>query len=122
MRSILGVSLLTVLVCVSFSAADLVMPRKRDAEQVVPAYNIRAYSDTFRKSESARVIASGVGDSCLGLYIFDARGNCVAWDDKGDARTADDLFAEWIPAEQERFNVEVRNGGFEANTFRIALR
>ena len=122
MRTILGISLLAVVLCVSFSAADLVAPRKREAKQGVPPYSLRTYSDTFKKSELGRIVASGAGDSVLGVYVFDAQGNCVAWDDKSEARTGDDLYAEWIPAEQERFNIEVRNAGFESNVFRIALR
>jgi len=122
MRTILGASLLSVLLCVSFSAADLVSPRKRETKQGVPPYSLRTYSDTFKKGELGRVIASGVGDSCLGVYVFDAQGNCVAWDDKSEARTADDLYAEWLSADLERFNIEVRNAGFESNSFRLALR
>jgi hypothetical protein len=118
---ILG-SVLAVLVCVSFSAADLVTPRKRESKQGVPPYSIRTYTDTFRKGELGRVVGSGVGDSCLAVYVFDPAGNCVAWDDKSDARTGDDFYVEWIPAEHERFNIEVRNAGFEANVFRLALR
>jgi hypothetical protein len=119
---ILGISLAIIFFCVSFAAADLVTPRKREAEQSVPPYSIRPYTDAFKKGELGRVIASGVGDTCLGVYVFDSQGNCVAWDDKSEARTGDDLYAEWIPGEQERFIVEIRNAGFESNTFRLALR
>jgi hypothetical protein len=122
MRTILGVSLLAILFCVSFGAAELVTPRKSEAEQAVPAYSIRPFMDTFKKGELARVIGNGRGSSCLGVYVFDSQGNCVAWDDKSEARTGDDFYAEWIPAEQERFNIEIRNAGPEANLFRIALR
>jgi len=122
MRTILGVSLLAILLCVSFSAADLVTPRKREAKQGAPPYSLRTYTDTFKRGELGKVIASGVGDSCLGVYVFDSQGNCVAWDDKSEARTGDDLYVEWIASEQERYNIEVRNAGFEANSFRLALR
>src|SRR5262245_4291003 len=111
MRTILAGSVAIILVCVSLAGADLVTPRKREVEQKILPFSLRVYTEAFKKNEMARVIASGAGESCLGLYVFDAQGNCVARDDFSDARTADDLFADWIPAEQERFSVEIRNAG-----------
>jgi hypothetical protein len=122
MRTIFGVSLTAALVLVSYCGADLVTPRKREAKVAIPGFSVRAFTDTFKKNELARVIASGNGESCLGVYVFDAKGNCVAWDDKSDARTGDDLYTEWIPSEQQAYTIEIRNAGYEANSFRIALR
>ena len=116
-------SLLSVLLCVSLGSADLMLPRKRDAEQNIPGQAIRSFTDTFKANEPARVIATGKADgTCLALYVFDAQGNCVGRDDKTDPPTCNDLLVEWIPPEQARYSAEVRNAGFLFHVFQIALR
>ena len=82
----------------------------------------RDYVDTFKKNERALAIVSGGGDSRMGLYVFDRHGNCLAKDDLSSATTGDDLIVEWYPSEEGRCCVAVRNSGFEANTYRMALR
>ena len=65
---------------------------------------------------------SGTGESsCVGLYVFDSQGNCVAHDDGVEAQTCDDLGVEWIPPVTARFSVEVRNAGVLPNVFQIVL-
>jgi len=115
-----GVSLL--LLCGSIVSADLVLPRKRETDQRIPGLRTRSYTETFKGQERALVIVSGNWESCLGLYIFDARGNCVARDDRSGPQTADDLAVEWIPPEQGRYSIEVRNGGVPENVYQIAVR
>jgi len=51
------------------------------------------------------VIVSGSYASVLGVYVFDAQGNCVARDDMSEPQTADDLITEWIPIEQAHTRV-----------------
>jgi hypothetical protein len=58
----------------------------------------------------------------LSLYVFDARGNCVARDDVSEPKTSDDLYAEWLPDAQQAYSVEIRNAGYDLNEFRIVLR
>jgi hypothetical protein len=120
-RKLIG-TLFTVFLCVSLGSADLVLPRKRDLKQDIAGLRIRSYTDTFKPSERALVIVSGNYQSCLGLYVFDAQGNCVAKDDMSDPQAADDLVTEWIPAEQGRYSIEVRNAGIMPNSFQIAVR
>jgi hypothetical protein len=122
MRKIMACSVLTVLFCVSLGSADLVKSRKGEIDLVLPAQMTRSYMDTFRKDERALAIASGNGRACLGLYVFDSQGNCLAKDDLSAPATADDLIVEWYPAEQGRYSVDVRNAGFETNKYQIALR
>jgi hypothetical protein len=122
MRKLLAGSLLGVLLCVSLGSADLVTPRERKPEDRVSAQGIRVFTDTFKGHEAALVLVSGKGRTSMGLYVFDAAGNCVAKDDFTQPTTADDLFVTWIPPEQTRYSVEVRNGGLDSNSFQIALR
>jgi hypothetical protein len=115
-------SLLAVLLCVSIGSADLVMPRQRDVEQKLAGQRRRSYVESFKANERASVLVSGDGQSCLSVHIFDADGNCVAFDDNTEPKTADDLIAEWIPEEQARYSIEVRNSGTAANQFELAVR
>jgi hypothetical protein len=114
--------LVAVLACVSLGNADLVFPRERQVKQDIPGLRLRSYIDTFKANERALVIVSGNYQSCLGVYVFDAQGNCVAKDDLSSPQTADDLATEWIPPEQARYSVEVRNAGVMPNSFEIGLR
>jgi hypothetical protein len=115
-------TVLTVFLGVSIATADLVLPRQRDAKQEIVGRRIRSYVEAFKANERALVIASGEYRSCLGLYIFDAQGNCVARDDMSDPQTADDLITEWIPLEQARYSIEIRNAGIAANVYQLAVR
>ena len=81
-----------------------------------------ALPKTFKPNERALVIVSGNYQSCLGVYVFDSQGNCVAKDDTSDPQAADDLVTDWIPAEQARYSIEVRNAGMMPNSFQIAVR
>ena len=122
MRYGLVLSLFTILLCVSMSSADLQSQRRPDFDQQIPGGISRSYPDHFVGKARAVAIVSGNGRSCLGLYVFDADGNCVASDDISSAQAADDLAADWIPAETARYDVHVRNAGFDQNAYRLVLR
>ena len=122
MRIVVACSMLTLLLCVSLGSADLVKSRKEKGDAGLPGGMTDAYVHTFKKNERAVAVASGNGRSCLGLYVFDARGNCLAKDDHSPPATADDLIVNWLPAESGRYAVELRNAGFDNNTYEIALR
>jgi hypothetical protein len=121
-RIIMMCSVLAVLLCVSFGSADLIKPRAAETRRVLLAGLTRDYVDTFKKNDRALAIVSGGGDSRMGLYVFDRMGNCLAKDDFSSPATGDDLIVEWYPSEEGRYCVALRNAGFEANTYRIALR
>ncbi len=122
MRIITACSVPIVLLCVSFGSADLVKPREPMTKVMLPAGATRSYMDAFKKNERTLAIASGNWRSCLRLYVFDSQGNCVAKDDISSPGTSDDLIVEWFPAQDGRYSVELRNAGFETNTYQIALR
>jgi hypothetical protein len=122
MRAKLAWSLLTILLGVSIATAGLVLPRQRDVDQRIDGRRVLSYVEAFKANERALVIVSGSYNSCLGVYVFDAQGNCVARDDMSDPQTADDLITEWIPLEQARYSVEVRNAGVASNEFQMGMR
>lgn len=111
-----------VLLCVATLNAELVLPRPRITGQNIGGFRLHSYVETFKPNERALVIASGEFRSCLGVYVFDAQGNCVAKDDGGAPKAADDLVTEWIPEGDARYSIEVRNAGYSANEYQIAIR
>jgi hypothetical protein len=122
MRIVLAASLIAILACVSFSSADLVTPKKLGHGERILGMSTRATLEKFKADEWASVVVSGVGEACLGLYVFDARGNCVAHDDFTSPQASDDLTVEWIPADTTMFSVEVRNAGIGMDMYDLALR
>ncbi len=122
MRRLLPWSLLGVLVCVSLGSADLVTPRRLGSPEPIAAMGTRMTIEKFKGNERASVLVSGEGVTCLGLYVFDAQGNCVARDDATTPQASDDLTVEWIPAETATYSIEVRNGGISTNAYDFAVR
>jgi hypothetical protein len=92
-------------------------PADKNGEVVkfpVEPYETRSAKIEFVGTEKAAVACMGNHKTYLGLYVYDANGNCVAWDDlvatKGRSPT-DGLAVEWYPPETATYNVEVVNFG-----------
>ncbi len=122
MRKLLVASILALLSIGPWLNAELVTPRMADPEQKIMGHGVRPYVDTFKANERAVALASGNGDSCLALYVFDSAGNCVAADDRSEPATADDCGVEWYPLAQAKYSLEVRNLGPQENTYKIRMR
>ena len=80
-------------------------------------YSDRSYWRKFDGGRKAEVVAVGEGAGLLGLYVFDAHGNCVAHDDDVSARTADDAAVQWMPAHTGLYTIDVRSLGSHKNPF-----
>jgi hypothetical protein len=76
---------------------------------------------TFKGGERACVIIVGDGASYLGLYAYDADGNCIARDDYGNFQTRDDAAVEWYPPQTGRYSIEIKNLGRRKDTFSMAV-
>jgi hypothetical protein len=122
MRPSLLCAPLALLVCVSLGDADLVVPRPYGREERVAPLSTRSYLAEFKTDEPAKVQLSGGGNSSLGLYVFDAHGNCLKWDDLTTPRACDELLLEWIPSAGGRCAVAVHNGGLDVNEYTLAMR
>lgn len=122
MRRVVAVAAFLGLMCVSFGSAELVKSRPPERDLTLAPGMTRTFVDTLKGSERALAIASGNGRACLGLYVFDTRGNCVAWDDISSPATSDDLIAVWYPAEEGRYSIDLHSGGFESSIFKFLLR
>jgi hypothetical protein len=122
MRNLVAVSVFLMLLCVSVGSAGLVKSRKMDVKEKIAPMSSRIYIDEYKGNEVGRVIVSGNYQSCLGLYVFDSDGNCVAHDDRTSPQARDDLNVDWIPSATGRYQVAIWNGGFEVNTYNLAMR
>ena len=126
MRTTAVSSMLILFLCVSFGSADLVKPQPaspKDRPERITAQSGRTYSGVFKSDEPAGVQLFGDGHSSLLLYVFDARGNCVAWDDNiTRAQFCDELGAEWIADAPGRYAIDVRNVGLDVHEFTLAIR
>jgi hypothetical protein len=101
-------------------AGSTVVPIPPALVRVLP---YAGYQDTqlFTGHERAAVIAIGNDASRLGLYVFDANGNCIALDDQGGA-AKDDLAVGWFPPRTGPYSFEIRNLGRNLNIFKLAVR
>jgi hypothetical protein len=122
MRKLLGLSVVGVLIGVSIGSADLETPERQGPKIGIPGMGTRATFRRFKANEEAQAIVSGDGDTCLGLYVFDANGNCVARDDLTAPESSDDLTVKWVPHVAAEYSVEVRNGSTNPNAFEFVLR
>jgi hypothetical protein len=112
MRIIPILGFFALLLFVPVSSADLLKPQPYALEQKIPIMISRSHRLQFKPNESALVQAYGSGSSTLLLYVFDASGNCVAWDDNvTDPQYCDEVGTEWIANNDGRYNVEIRNVG-----------
>jgi hypothetical protein len=123
MRFLLPLGVLAVLLFVSLGAAELVTPRKVGLSDQVRGQATRAIIERYKPNEGAAVILTGkLPTTVLGLYVFDAHGNCVAKDDSTTPQNSVDLALEWVPADATPYCVEVRNAGISGTPYEIVLR
>lgn len=122
MRSILAFGLVALFLCVSVGSADLREPRLFQPEERIPPMSARSYFGLYKADEPAQAQVSGIGASCLGLYVFDADGNCVALDDVTTPQSCDELGVQWIANATGRYSVEVRNAGLDMTKYSLAIR
>jgi hypothetical protein len=97
-----------------------VAPFPKDEPELSPLAG-RDYTREFQGGKRATVLAIGDGATYMGLYVYDAQGNCIAWDDEGNPRTCDDLAVTWTPRDSAFFTVEVRNAGLMKNKCQVYM-
>jgi hypothetical protein len=89
--------------------------------KTVPPNNSVNLVKDFKAGERTCVVVIGNGMSYLGLYAYDADGNCIARDDRADYPTRDDAAVEWYPPQAGRYTMEVRNLGAQKDAFSMAV-
>ncbi len=88
----------------------------------IEPYTAHNYSRQFDGGRKAVAAALGDGTGFLALYAYDAHGSCVAWDDKVNHSTRDDLAVSWFPAGTSTYTVEVKSLGRLENEVRMVVR
>jgi hypothetical protein len=94
----------------------------RRAKSFPPFHHITETRPFIGKERACVIIVGTTNQAYMGLYVYDAHGNCVALDDMGNAATRDQLAVEWYPPETGPYAIEVRNLGPLANGFEIVVR
>jgi hypothetical protein len=122
MPRLLFLALLFAAVCVPPGSGGPIPRAMVGGEVPVPSYRRATYPATFAGGQRAAVIIVGSGRTYMGLYVLDADGNCVAWDDLGADKAPDRCAVEWFPPKEQRYTIEVRNFGAVTNVIGIALR
>ncbi|MCI0459635.1 MAG: hypothetical protein L0Z62_22015 [Gemmataceae bacterium] len=84
------------------------------------AHNFTRQFDGGRKAVAA-ALGEGTG-GFLVLYVYDAHGNCVGWDDTVNHSTRDDLAVSWLPARSSTHTIEVKSLGRLENEVRLVVR
>src|SRR5438105_14667805 len=82
----------------------------------------QSFTIACRAKERTCAIVYGFGSGPMAVYVFDAHGNCVAWDDVAQTLVSDDLATEWYPPTADTYVVEFRNLGRKQNNAEIAIR
>jgi hypothetical protein len=88
--------------------------------EILPGRSITMVRE-YKAGERACAIVTGRGLSYLGLYVYDADGNCIARDDRASWQTRDDAAVDWYPPAQQRYAVEVKSLAGYKNAFELAV-
>lgn len=116
-------ALTALVVLLSAGVGSWASPEKKVGHEKATVGGMSSWSRTvtFKAGEPAYAIVVGDGNSHLGLYVLDEHGNCLARDDAADAKFLDDRWVIWHPTKTQRYTIEVRNLGPQADTFHFAL-
>jgi hypothetical protein len=88
----------------------------REAFDRVAARSTDTYQLAFREGRLAEIIVSGDGDTDLDLYVYDANGNLIEYDE----HYSDDCFVSWVPRWTGSYTIKVVNRGSVYNQYVIA--
>jgi hypothetical protein len=91
-------------------------------EHVLEGWGSIIQSFELKGQEETRIIASGETALYLGLYVFDAHGNCVAFDDYAGTHVREDAAVIFVPPVQGAYTVEVRSFFGRDNKVRLVVR
>ena len=75
----------------------------------LPPYGVAHYGSRCEPGQPVVAIISGNGVSALGLYVFNAAGQCVAHDDDVSVPIIGDRIVTFTPADAGPYELEVRN-------------
>jgi hypothetical protein len=120
-RSMILTAAGALLLAASAGQGEPLTPVKQQLPQI-PQLASQSYTVEFKGGQRAVVIASGDGSTYMGLYVYDAYGNCISWDDEGNLATKDDLAVDWYPRHNGVYTIEVCNCGPLTNPCKVIIR
>jgi hypothetical protein len=88
----------------------------REQWDKAPANNTLSYRLAFTAGRLAEIVVSGDGDTDLDLYVYDANGNLIAYDED----YSDDCYVSWVPSWTGAYSIVIANRGRVYNRFVIA--
>lgn len=83
------------------------------ANEIVNAGSTDSYTIKFAGNRLAEVFVSGDGDTDLDLYVYDANGNLIVYDND----YTDDCYVCWTPAWTGSFTIKIKNRGNVYNRY-----
>ncbi len=119
MKHWLWLALLGLMLAAPWGSSSPAQTRKPLFKLELGAYGTQLFILPCNGGERACVIASTTSKApvVLGMYVYDAHGNCIARDEFDDAAppsenrrpASDDAAVEWFPTVAATYTVELRN-------------
>jgi hypothetical protein len=88
----------------------------REQWDKVSANSALTYQLAFTAGRLAEIVVSGDGDTDLDLYVYDANGNLIEFDEN----YSDDCYVSWVPRWTGAYTIQIVNRGRVYNQFVIA--
>jgi hypothetical protein len=84
--------------------------------------DVTHYSSRCEPGRPVHAVVTGSGASPLGVYVYNAAGQCVAYDDDLTGNLVDDRIVAWTPTDTGRYELEIRNLGGGLNLVEAVFR
>jgi hypothetical protein len=80
------------------------------------------YASRCDPGRPVQAVVTGRGASPLGVYVYNAVGQCVAHDDDLTGNLVDDRIVAWTPTNTGPYELEIRNLGGALNIVEAVFR
>jgi hypothetical protein len=81
----------------------------------LPANSAKRFAAAGQAGRPMLALASGLGDSALGVYVYGPNGQCVAYDDEILGKVDYERAVVFMPGQSGIYEIEVRNLGDQTN-------
>lgn len=80
------------------------------------------YASRCEPGRPVQAVVTGSGAAPLGVYVYNAAGQCVAYDDDVAGNLVDDRIVAWTPTDAGAYDLEIRNLGGVLNIVEAVFR
>lgn len=84
--------------------------------------DVHHYGSRCEPGRPVQAIVTGSGASPLGVYVFNAAGQCVAHDDDVGGNLVDDRIVAWTPTQAGPYELQIRNLGGAGNVVEAVFK